>query len=91
MIRPITITAVLNGYLVSVGCQTIVFNSTPDMLKELDLYLDKPEETEERYRLRALNSGKLGKDEIPTARAPRPTAYAQATANEQPQQEIRPR
>lgn len=74
MLHKIKIEAVLNGYIANVGCQTLVFNSRPDMLKELDAYLEKPEETETRYSNTALNAKQLGRF-APEA------AYATASGN----------
>lgn len=50
MIHEIKIKAVLNGYIVNVGCQILVFESRQKLIKELDAYLDKPKETEKKYR-----------------------------------------
>ena len=79
MIREIKIKAALNGYVANVGCQTLVFNSRADMLKELDGYLEKPDETEKRYRETAVNRELLNClhptpacDEAPAPRAPYP-------------------
>lgn len=55
MIREIKIKAVLNGYVANVGCQTLVFGTRAELIKELDGYLEKPEETEKRYRETAVN------------------------------------
>lgn len=49
MIHEITIRAVLNGYVVQVGCQTVVFQSQEAMLSELGQYLRDPEGMEKRY------------------------------------------
>ena len=49
MFRPISIVVVLNGYVVTVGCQTTVFNSKTELLRELDNYLTNPRNTEERF------------------------------------------
>lgn len=78
MIRDLKISAVLNGYVVTVGCQTVVFNSRPDMLKELDRYLDKPEEREAYYRQHAVNSEKCLGMPTPENRA---TTYTVGTAS----------
>lgn len=49
MIREINIRAVLNGYVVQVGCQTVVYNSVDTLLVELRNYLIDPEDAEKRY------------------------------------------
>lgn len=82
MIRKIEIKAALNGYVANVGCQTLVFNSRADMLKELDGYLEKPDETEKRYRETAVNRELLNQPETareapaPMPATPYPTAQA---------------
>jgi len=49
MIRPIQIKVVMNGYIVMVGCQALVFQSRAELLRELDAYLSEPEKTEQRF------------------------------------------
>lgn len=56
MIRDIHISAVMNGWLVKIGCQTLVFESTGDLLNELSQYLREPEATEAKYRQYAMNA-----------------------------------
>lgn len=50
MLRDVTIHAVANGYVVTVGCQTFVFQDRVVMLHEIGAYLTDPEGTEKRYR-----------------------------------------
>lgn len=57
--RIITITPVLNGYSVRVGCQLLAFESAKTMLKELQTYLAHPALTEARYRKSAVNKSIL--------------------------------
>lgn len=71
MIREIKISAALNGYTAKVGCQTLVFNSRPEMLKELDRYLEKPDEVEKEYREKALNRSLLNEPAVACEDAPR--------------------
>ena len=47
--RDIRISRVMNGFMVKVGCQTLVFQTQSELLRELDQYLAKPEETEKRF------------------------------------------
>jgi hypothetical protein len=47
--RGVSIDAVLNGYIVKVGCQTLVFQSRGELLVELAAYLENPGEVEKRY------------------------------------------
>lgn len=50
MIRDISIKAVLNGFVVQVGCQTVVFGSVNDMLANISDYVRNPEQVERKYR-----------------------------------------
>ena len=47
--RQITINAALNGLIVNVGCQTLVFGTAEEMLRELKGYIENPQMTERRY------------------------------------------
>ena len=47
--RPVTINKVLNGYIVQVGCQTLVFRYMSNLVKELKRYADNPEQVEKEY------------------------------------------
>lgn len=60
MIREITIKAVLNGFVVTVGCQTLVFQSPDALATELLHYLIDPDRTEDYYLDHSVNVGKLG-------------------------------
>lgn len=46
--RNITIKPVLNGYLVTVGCQDLAYTSREKLIADLTSYLNSPEETEKR-------------------------------------------
>lgn len=54
--KDIKIVTVLNGWLVHVGCQTIVFTSILDMLNAIRDYLQAPKETQEKYLKESVNS-----------------------------------
>lgn len=54
--KDIRIVTVLNGWLVHVGCQTIVFTSLLDMLNAIRDYLQAPKETQEKYLKESVNS-----------------------------------
>lgn len=84
MIHEIKIKAVLNGYIANVGCQTLVFDSREKMLKELDAYLEKPEETEKRYRESALNKDILNRSDERLPDAPSPTMLETGTPANMP-------
>lgn len=47
--REIIIRTCLNGYIVQVGCQTVVFEDKNKLMSELFSYLTEPEATEKRY------------------------------------------
>jgi hypothetical protein len=53
--RELTIAPVLNGYVVRVGCQVVVFNSREALLAELDAYLKDPRGHEEKFVKLALH------------------------------------
>jgi len=59
MIREITIKAILNGYIVQIGCQTLVFNDLNTMMLEISRYFENPEKTEKFYLETSINAGKL--------------------------------
>lgn len=55
MIHNITIKPALNGYIVDVGCKTLVFESQDKLVRELDAYLKNPMEVAEHYLKTAIN------------------------------------
>lgn len=75
MIRDVKISAVLNGWVVRVGCQTLVFEDLEVMLKEVGAYLTDPDGIQEAYRENAVNAKYVFGDEAAeeTARIPSPT------------------
>ena len=71
----ITIEGVLNGFIVKVGCQTLVFNDIEKVASELVRYQKDPAGVEKEYVSNAMN-----KPPTPTARQipespPRPMQY----------------
>ena len=56
MIRQITIKPVLNGFIVDVGCQTIVFGSNTTLVQALEAYLINPDASEKAYRESSINA-----------------------------------
>lgn len=48
MIRPISINPILNGFIVSVGCQQLAYTSIGELTADLSDYLREPEATEKR-------------------------------------------
>jgi hypothetical protein len=55
MTRAITITPVLNGFLIAVGCQQVVFTDKQSMLAQLSEYYDNPDQVEKRFIERGIN------------------------------------
>jgi hypothetical protein len=47
--REVKINKCMNGFIVNVGCQTLVFQSADSLVAELATYLKSPRETEEAY------------------------------------------
>ena len=50
MLRDVKIVSVLNGWIVTVGCQRVVFNDMESMLGEIRKYLKDPCSAEKSYR-----------------------------------------
>ena len=51
----VTIHAVLNGWTVQVGCQTMVYTKLVNLLEDLDAYLTNPKSKEEFCRQNCIN------------------------------------
>ena len=73
-VRQIIINRVLNGYVVAVGCQTVVFESAVRLLSELGRYLENPQRVEDEYQKA---SGGLA--DVPQAFAPINTSQVEQT------------
>lgn len=56
MIREIHIKPVLNGFVVLVGCQTVVIDSVAKLAAEIGSYYTNPQAVEEKYKLSAINN-----------------------------------
>lgn len=67
MVREITITPVLNGFVCKVGCQKVVFNTVADLALNIRKYYKNPDATEKEFLAEAVNKTN---DEPPEA--PRP-------------------
>ncbi len=74
----LTIKVALNGYVVRVGCQRVVFNNRDHMLRALNDYLDDPDAVSTLYQRNSLNSKQLGfvRKESNCGCDAEPTAYA---------------
>ena len=68
--RTVSISKCMNGYIVQVGCQTLVFNYAEAMLGELDKYLKDPEGVEKAYTAKYGLVGGLG--DVAGPRVPEP-------------------
>jgi hypothetical protein len=55
MPREITIRPVLNGFVVDVGCQRVVFSTTKQLGIAVEEYYNHPDEVEAKYRENAVN------------------------------------
>ena len=53
--RDINIHPVLNGYVVKVGCQTVVFGGKLALVRALESYLENSEKVEQQYLKEAVN------------------------------------
>ncbi len=56
MLRQLSIRPVLNGFVVMVGCQEVVFTSRETLTASLADYLVHPDETEARWCAESLNA-----------------------------------
>lgn len=63
MVRAITITPVLNGFVCQVGCQTVVFRTVAELGSAVEDYYSNPEETEKRYIAAKVND--MFRDRLP--------------------------
>ena len=53
--RQVTIRPVLNGWVVAVGCQEVVFSDRRQLMTELDRYLEHPDVEEKKWVTGAIN------------------------------------
>lgn len=58
--RDIIIKPALNGFVVRMGCQRIVFCDRDIMIRALNEYLDDPNKTESQYALNSIHSKQFG-------------------------------
>lgn len=79
MIRNLLIKPVLNGFIVEVGCQTVVFKSAAELASAVNEYYADPEVTERRYRDTAVNK-QLISDGLAAIRDASNSPLLQATA-----------
>jgi hypothetical protein len=56
MVRDIKIHPVLNGFIVEVGCQTVVFDSLVKLNRAIHDYFTDPEGTEKKFIDEAVNN-----------------------------------
>lgn len=65
MIREFTVRPVLNGYIVSIGCKTLVFSSRERLVRNIERYLEDPTGTERDFLENSLNAKHLGSVRVP--------------------------
>lgn len=75
--RDVLIKAVLNGWIVEVGCQTLVFTDEAVMFAELSRYLDNPAKIENIYLRDSVNA-KFFQRGDPIAGVPEDHRHAQS-------------
>ena len=68
MTRPITIEPVLNGFVVQVGCQRVVFNNINELCDNLRAYYRDPRTMEKAFIEKRLNETM---DDLPRVAPPR--------------------
>ena len=81
----IGITAVLNGWIVTCGCQTLVFDECGSMLRKIKEYMENPEVVEKQYLDSSINAH-LFKDPVPIRPRAFGTFNGDSPANEERQQ-----
>jgi hypothetical protein len=70
--KQVTITPVLNGFKVQVGCQEVVFRDIDELCAELKRYQKTPAQVEKEYLVKAVNKNIGGPVGIPEAPIPVP-------------------
>jgi len=70
MIRNITIRTELNGWICTVGCQTVVFTSKSVLLESLSEYLHNPDAVEKMFIETSVNSHLFPQEERMLAEGP---------------------
>lgn len=73
----INISAVLNGWVAQVGCQTLVYNDLDALLKDLREYLTEPRSKIKTFLEGAVNRDKMANPVV--ARGDRPVSSPQLT------------
>jgi len=90
--REVHIRPVLNGFLVTVGCQNLVFESIENLAAELVKYQKAPRAVEKSYLANAVNKGPATEVPMPTVGAMRPVDAERRPGLPPPEaQEERPR
>lgn len=72
VMRDVNVSAVLNGFVVRVGCQTLVFNQIEDVAENLVAYQKDPEGMEKKFAESAVNKTLGGPVPEPVERLNRP-------------------
>ena len=79
--RDVTIKPALNGYVVRLGCQRVVFTDRVQMLQVLDDYLENPYDVERMYLGKSCNSRQLGFATDSSMNAPTEQCYPEPVAS----------
>jgi len=66
--RDVKITAVLNGWIAKVGCQTLVYINKEDLIWDLGEYMDDPKAKEKEILKEAVNKYLVA--DMPTGEPP---------------------
>lgn len=83
MIREIHIKPVLNGFVCSVGCQTVVFKTAVELGLAISAYYTEPEKVEANFRKNAVNKVlDIGISEPCPATSPYPRNMGETVENQ---------
>ncbi len=55
----------LNGWIVTVGCQTVVYQDRNQLVTDLDAYLRDPSATEQRFLSTSVNQSHTNRGDMP--------------------------
>lgn len=64
VMREVKVIPVLNGFIVSVGCQTLIFNRIEDVAEKLIAYQKNPEAVEKLFIENSVNSTMSNQPEL---------------------------
>lgn len=84
--KDVRITPAINGWVVYVGCEKLVFENKSNMLLEIDNYIAKPREMEKKYLQSRKNELEVGPTlpEVGELRTPSEDTYPDDTVKIEP-------